>query len=84
MNNNDKFRAWKERRRPLTINPDFSSGVMRRIHRLEEERTRPRWNLRHFLEGLCQNRLVQSAALAVAAVIGFTRLWLIFNLVLEP
>jgi hypothetical protein len=84
MNNNGKYRAWKERQPPLAINPDFSSDVMRRIHQLEEIQTHRRRNWLVALECLYRNQAFQSAALAVAAAIGLLRFWLMFSIILGP
>lgn len=84
MNNNDKYRAWKERQRPLTIDPDFSSDVMRQIFQLEEKKAQRRENWLRFLEYFYRNRIVQSAALVIAAAIGLGRFWLMFSIILAP
>ena len=37
MNNDEKYRAWKERPSPRDVSADFSADVMRRIYRQAEQ-----------------------------------------------
>lgn len=83
MNLDEKYRAWNERPTPLNVPPDFAGEVMRRIHREAEER-RSQWNGSSVLEFFQRNVLLQYAALAVAAIAGLSRLWLIFFAILKP
>ena len=82
MNNDEKYRAWKERPCPVDVSADFSADVMRRIRRQAEQRQIVRQNWFGFLEFL--PRSVQFAALTAAAIIGLGRFWLLFSVVLKP
>jgi hypothetical protein len=83
MNQDEKYRAWKERPLPLNVTPDFSGNVMRRIYR-EAEQRQAQGNWPGILEFFQRNVPFQCAALAVAAIAGLTRLWLIFFAILQP
>ena len=83
MNHDEKYRAWKERPVPLNIPPDFAGEVMRRVHREAGGRQAP-WNWSSVLELFQRNSAFQYAALAVAAIAGLSRLWLIFFAILQP
>jgi hypothetical protein len=82
MNNDEKYRLWKERPCPMDVSADFSSDVMRRIYRQAEQRQIVRKNWFGFLEVL--PRSVQFAVLAAAAIIGAGRFWLLFSIILKP
>ena len=83
MNQDEKYRAWKERPIPLSVPPDFSADVMRRIYRQTEQR-QIQWNWPDVLEFFQRNVSFQYAALSVAAMAGLSRLWLIFFAILKP
>ena len=83
MNDDEKYRAWKERPMPLNIPPDFAGEVMGRVHREAGPRQVP-WNWPCVLEFFQRNVAFQFAALAVAAVAGLSRFWLIFSAILKP
>lgn len=83
MNHDEKFNAWKERPVPLNIPPDFAGDVMRRIYREAAQRQSPS-NWSSVLEFFQRNRSLQFAVLAVAAIVGLIRFWLMFSLILEP
>ena len=83
MNNEEKYRVWKERPCPMDVSADFSADVMRRIHRQAKQR-QAQWNWPGVLECFQQNVSLQYAALAVAATAGLSRLWLIFFAILQP
>ena len=82
MNQDEKYRAWKERPIPLNVPPDFSRDVMRRIYRQAEQRQIVRQNRFGFLEFL--PRSVRFAVLAAAAMIGVGRFWFLFSIILKP
>jgi hypothetical protein len=82
MNLDEKYRAWKERPCPMDVSADFSADVMRRIRRQAEQRQRVRQNWFGFLEFL--PRSVRFAVLAVAAMIGLGRFWLLFSIIFKP
>lgn len=83
MNTDEIFRTWKGRPVPLNISADFTSDVMRRVHRQTEKR-HARWSWPVVFELLQRNRSLQFAALVVAAIAGLSRFWLMFSIVLEP
>ena len=83
MNYDETYRAWKERPISLNIPPDFAGEVMRRVHREASQRQAP-WNWLSVLELFQRNSAFQYAALAVAAIAGLSRLWLIFFAILQP
>ena len=83
MNHDEKYQAWKERPGPMDVSADFSSDVMRRVHRQAAQR-QTQWNWPGVLEFFQQNVSFQYAALAVAATAGLSRLWLIFFAILQP
>ena len=83
MNLDEKYRAWKERPSPLNVPPDFAGEVMRRVHR-EAGQRHAQWNWAGVLEFFQRNVAFQYAALAVAAIAGLSRLWLIFFAILKP
>jgi hypothetical protein len=83
MNDDEKYRAWKDRPMPLNIRPDFAGGVMRRVHREAGQRQLP-WNWPGLLELFQRNVAFQFAALAVAAIAGLSRFWLIFYAIFKP
>ena len=83
MNHNEKYHAWEERPTPLNVPPDFSGEVMRRVHREAAQRQAQR-NWPGVLECFQRNASFQYAALAVAALAGLSRLWLIFFPILQP
>ena len=83
MNLDEKYRAWKERPTPLNVPPDFSADVMRRVHREAAQRQAQR-NWPGVLDFFQRNVSFQYAALAVAALAGLSRLWLIFFAILTP
>ena len=83
MNTDEKYRAWKERSRPLNISADFAGDVMRRVCQ-QAERQHARWNWPGLLELLQGNRSFQFGVLVVAAIVGLIRFWLMFSIVLEP
>jgi len=83
MNHDEKYRAWKDRPMPLNIPPDFAGEVMRRVHR-EVERRQARLDWPSVLEFFQRNVAFQYAALAVAAIAGLSRFWLILFAILQP
>ncbi len=83
MNRDEKYRAWKERPTPLNLPPDFAGEVMRRVHR-EAGLRQARWNWPGVLAFFQRNVSLQYAALAVAAVAGLSRLWLIVFAIFQP
>jgi hypothetical protein len=83
MNNEERYRAWKERPTPLNVPADFAGEVMRRVHR-ETGQRQAQWNWPGVLECFQRNVSLQYAALAVAATAGLSRLWLIFFAILQP
>ena len=83
MNVDETYRAWKERPTPLNVPPDFSADLMRRIYR-EAGQRKAQWNRPGVLEFFQRNVSFQYAALAVAAIAGVSRLWLIFFAILKP
>jgi len=83
MNTDEKYRAWKERLTPLNVPPDFAGEVMRRVHREASQWQAP-WNWLSVLEFFQRNVAFQFAAVAVAAIAGLSRLWLIFFVILRP
>ena len=83
MNLDEKYRAWKERPTPSDVPADFAGEVMRRVHREAGQRQAP-WNWPRVLEFCQRNVSFQYAALAVAAIAGLSRLWLIFFAILQP
>ena len=83
MNIEEKYRAWKERPNQLNVPPDFAGEVMRRVYQ-EAGQRQAQWNWPGVLEFFQRNPLVQYAALAVAALAGLSRLWLIFFAILQP
>ena len=83
MNHDEKYRAWKERPIPLNIPPDFAGDVMRRVYQqTEQQQAQSSWS--KVLEFFQRNRSLQFAVLAVAAILGLIRFWLMFSLILEP
>jgi hypothetical protein len=83
MNQDEKYRTWKERPCPMDVSADFSADVMRRIHR-QAERRQAQWNWPGVLEFFQRNVSFQYAALAVAATAGLSRLGLICFAILQP
>jgi hypothetical protein len=83
MNPDEQYRAWKERLTPLNVPPDFSADVMRRVYQEAGQRQAP-WNWSSVLELFQRNVAFQYAALAVAAIAGLSRFWLIFSAILTP
>ena len=82
MNNDEKYRAWKERPCPVDVSADFSADVMRRIYRQAKPRQIGRQNRFGFLEFF--PRSVRFAVLAAAAMIGLGRCWLLFSIIFKP
>ncbi len=82
MNNEEKYRVWKEQPRPTDVSADFSADVMRRIYRQTEQRQEVAQNWFGFFELLPRPDLF--ALLAAAASIGLGRFWLLFSIVLNP
>ena len=83
MNLDEKYRAWKDRATPLNVSPDFAGEVMRRVHR-EAAQRQAQWDWPGVLGFFQRNVSFQYAALAVAAIAGLSRLWLIFFAILQP
>ena len=83
MNDDEKYRAWKERPVPLNIPPDFAGEVMRRVCREAGQRQVP-WSWPGALEFFQRNVSLQFAALGIAAIAGLSRFWLIFSAILNP
>lgn len=83
MNQDEIYRAWKERPIPLNVPSDFSANVMRRVHRRAEQR-QAQWSWPGVLEFFQRNVPFQCAALAVAAIAGLSRLGFIFFAILQP
>jgi hypothetical protein len=81
MNNDEKYRAWKERPCPMDVSADFSADVVRRIRREAEQRHMVRKNWFGFLELL--PRSVRFAVLAAAAMIGLGRFWLLLSIIFK-
>jgi hypothetical protein len=82
MNHDEKYRAWKARPCPMVVSADFSADVMRRIYRQAEPRQIAWKNWFGLLEFL--PRSIQFAVLAVAAIIGLGRFWLLFSIIFKP
>ncbi len=82
MNNDEKYRAWKERPRPMDVSADFSADVMGRIYRQSEQRQIVRQNWFSFIEFL--PRSLQFAVLAAGAIVGLARFWLLFSIIFKP
>ena len=83
MNFDEKYRAWKERPTPLNVPPDFAGEVMRRVYQ-KAGQPQAQWNWPGVLELFQGNVSFQYAALAVAALAGLSRLWLILFAILQP
>jgi hypothetical protein len=83
MNRDEKYQAWKDRPGPMDVSADFSADVMHRVHRQAGQR-QAQWNWPSVLELFQRNVSFQFAALAVAAIAGLSRLWLIFFAILQP
>ena len=83
MSPDEQYRAWKGRPIPLNVPPDFAGEVMRRVYR-EASRRQASWNWSSVLEFFQRNVAFQYAALAVAAIAGLSRFWLIFSAILTP
>jgi hypothetical protein len=83
MNHDEKYRAWKERPCPMDVSADFSADVMRRVYQ-EAGQRQAQWSWPGVLELFQRNVAFQYAALAVAALAGLSRLWLIFFAILQP
>ena len=84
MNLDKSYSAWKERPTPLKVPPDFAGEVMRRVHRQAGQRQAQWRNWPDVLEFFQRNVSFQYAALAVAAIAGLTRIWLILFAILQP
>ena len=84
MNHQEKYRAWKARSRPVNVSADFATAVMRRVRQQAEQRRQVQWNWPKLLEFFQRNRLAQFAAVAVAVLIGLSRWWLMYSVILEP
>ncbi len=83
MNHDERYRAWKARPIPLNVPPDFAGEVMRRVHReASQQQASGTWS--SVLEFFQRNVAFQYAALAVAAIAGLSRFWLIFSAILSP
>jgi hypothetical protein len=82
MNHDEKYCAWKDRPMPLNIPSDFAGEVMRRVH--EASQRQAPWDWAGVLEFFQRNVAFQFAALAVAAIAGLSRFWLIFFAILNP
>ena len=82
MNNDEKYRAWKERPCPMDVSADFSADVMRRIYRQAGQQQIIRKNWFGILEFL--PRSVQFAVLGAAAIVGLGRFWLLFYIIFKP
>jgi hypothetical protein len=82
MNNEEKYRAWKDRPRPVDVSPDFPADVMLRIRRQAVLRPIVRRNRFGFLEFL--PRSIKFAALAAAAIMGLGRFWLLLSVIFKP
>ena len=82
MNHDERYRAWKERPNPTEVPADFSADVMRRIHQQAEPRQIVRKNWSGWFVFL--PRPVQIAVLAVAAIIGLSRFWLLCSIIIKP
>jgi hypothetical protein len=66
----------------MEVSADFSTEVMRRIHRQAARRQKARQNWFGFLEFL--PRSIQFALVAAAAIIGLGRFWLLFSIIFNP
>ena len=85
MNNDQKYSAWRrERPLPLDIPTDFARDVMRRIYRETEQQQKAELKLPVFFDFFQRNPSLQFAVLAVAAIVGLIRFWLMFSIILEP
>ena len=84
MSNDEKYRAWKERPLPLDISADFAGDVLRRIYRQMEQRQEAQPSWLRLLEFFQRSRALQLGVLAIAAVAGLSRFWLMFFIILEP
>ena len=82
MNNDEKYRAWKERPCPMDVSADFSADVMRRIYRQAEQRQKAQQNWFDSLEFV--PRSVQFAVLGAGAIVGLARFWLLFSIIFKP
>ena len=82
MNQDEKYKAWKNRPRPTEVPPDFSGDVMRRIYRQAGQRQIVQRNWSGWFEFLPPP--VRFALLAVAAVIGLSRFWLVCSIIFKP
>jgi hypothetical protein len=84
MNHDEKYRAWRERPNPTNIPPDFAGDVMRQIYRQTEQRQKTNLKWSGVFDFFQRNRSLQFVVLAVAAIVGLIRFWLMFSIILEP
>lgn len=84
MNHDETYRAWKERPIPMNIPPDFAGDVMRRVYRQTEQQQETELKRPGFFDFFQRNPSLQFAVLAVAAIVGLIRFWLMFSIILEP
>ena len=84
MNLDEKYHAWKERPMPLNIPPDFAGDVMRQIYRQTEQGQKNKLKRADLVIFFQRNCLLQFAVIAVAAIVGLSRFWLMFFIILEP
>jgi len=82
MNAEDKYRAWKDRRREIRIADGFADRVMDQV--LQHQRGRPpqRRDSQRLLEFVSARPVVKAALVAAGAAVGLLRMALMIHMVL--
>ena len=68
----------------MNIPPDFAGDVMRRVYRETEHQQNAKLKWPGLFELFHRNPSLEFAVLAVAAIVGLIRFWLMFSIILEP
>ncbi len=69
MKNEEIINAWKAQKAHIEIGTDLAENVMKRIHRYEQKKAAPFFDIDSFIEHLMQKSFTR-ATLATAGLIG--------------
>lgn len=82
MNAEDKYRAWKDRRREIRIADGFADRVMDQVLQDQRSRARPGTDSQRLLEFVSARPVVKAALVAAGAAVGLLRMALMIHMVL--
>jgi hypothetical protein len=82
MKRQDVYNTWIETRDKIDIKENFASDVMNRIGLYEQKNSKVRFDCSRFIELISASLSAQAALVAAGAIVGFTRIVIMFAVIL--